>query len=65
MPALKHTEATKAKMSAAWKRKWEDPIYAREQHQRRIDRKVQQLQGAFSTNPLYEPAIDEFDRWEY
>lgn len=65
MPARVHTTRTKALMSAKAKARWKDPSYADTVRAMRVAFKYRSLQGAFSTNPLYDPPLDEFDKWEY
>lgn len=57
--------AARAKMSASAKSRWRDPAYADSQRVFRIAAKSSHMQGAFSTNEVYEPPIDEFDTWEH
>lgn len=64
-PGLKFSLATSSRKAAAARRRWQDPTYRDDQHQRRVNDKKQRFAGAFCTDPLDEPTLEEFDTWEY
>lgn len=68
MPLLKGTVSlkTKQRMAAARKKRWkEDKSYGDSIRAHRTRLKFAQLHGAFSTNPVHEQPMDEFDSWTY